>query len=116
MSAQTTNDTLDYKIISCSGLTGIKAEYPGGETFFNRLLKTNLNKRSLKKLENTHTQHIAILTIEKDGQISDISISGLNDKKLLNDICNIIGLMPKCNPTIENGKSISSKLSLPITL
>lgn len=113
LAAQIDNDTIFYPVISCSGLS-VGPEYPGGEASFNKLLKSGLKKRSLKKLCRSDSKLTAVLTIEKNGQISDISIPELDDKELKIDLCNVIKSMLKGSPAIKNGVPLISELSLPI--
>ncbi|MFD2601422.1 energy transducer TonB [Flavobacterium suzhouense] len=121
--AQTTLDTLikvDFlymEELMTSPLPGISvdADYPGGINNFQKELKKKLSNASVKKLNRLKETSKLNFTVEKDGSLSDISISSSDDKKLIKNIEQSVKLMQKWNPAIKNGKPLCTQMSLTLT-
>lgn len=90
----------------------VGANYPGGINNFQKELKEKLSKASVKKLNRLKQNSYLNFTVERDGSLSDISISSSNNAKLIADIKQSIKLIPKWFPAIENGKPLCVQISL----
>lgn len=89
-------------------------EFPGGKPALMRYLLKNINQPTDLEVSDK-LEVIAEFVVNKNGEIENVVITKHTRKDLEEDITKVIRQMPLWKPGIQNGRTVSVYLSLPIT-
>jgi len=103
------NDTTIYRVVDR------QPEFPGGYTALKSYIADHLRYPSTAIKRKAQGRVMTTFVIEKDGTISNISISQSPDESLSNEAIRIIRSFPRWQPGIQNGNPARVELTIPIT-
>ena len=89
-------------------------QYPGGAVEFMKWLTKNLQYPKLAQARKTQGKVIAHFYVEKDGSITGLKIAQSLSKECDQEALRVLGMMPKWQPGVQNGKPCRTKVSIPI--
>lgn len=89
-------------------------QYPGGAVEFMKWLTKNLQYPKLAQTRKTQGKVIAHFYVEKDGSITGLKIAQSLSKECDQETLRVLGMMPKWQPGVQNGKPCRTKVSIPI--
>ena len=89
-------------------------QYPGGAVEFMKWLTKNLQYPKLAQARKTQGKVIANLYVEKEGSITGLKIAQSLSKECDQEALRVLGMMPKWQPGVQNGKPCRTKVSIPI--
>jgi TonB family C-terminal domain len=89
-------------------------QYPGGAVEFMKWLTKNLQYPKLAQTRKTQGKVIAHFYVEKDGSITGLKIAQSLSKECDQEALRVLGMMPKWQPGVQNGKPCRTKVSIPI--
>ncbi|MEO6978170.1 MAG: energy transducer TonB [Mucilaginibacter sp.] len=89
-------------------------EFPGGKLAFSAFLHKNL-KWPASNTNDVQGVIIVGFFVEKDGQLTDISIEKSLKDEFDKEALRVIKLSPKWIPAFKNNKPIKSKYTVPIS-
>lgn len=89
-------------------------QYPGGAVEFMKWLTKNLQYPKLAQARKTQGKVIAHFYVEKDGSITGLKIAQSLSKECDREALRVLGMMPKWQPGVQNGKPCRTKVSIPI--
>ncbi len=92
-----------------------KAEFPGGTAELISFLKTNLQYPPEAIKEKIQGKVFLEFVIQKNGEVTDISVIRAVHPLLDAEAVRVVKLMPKWKPAEVNGKAVSSRFRLPIS-
>ena len=92
-----------------------KAEFPGGTAGLISFLKTNLQYPPEAIKEKIQGKVFLEFVIQKNGEVTDISVIRAVHPLLDAEAVRVVKLMPKWKPAEVNGKAVSSRFTLPIS-
>ena len=89
-------------------------QYPGGAVEFMKWLTKNLQYPKLAQSRKTQGKVIAHFYVEKDGSITGLKIAQSLSRECDQEALRVLGMMPKWQPGVQNGKPCRTKVSIPI--
>jgi len=89
-------------------------QYPGGAVEFMKWLTKNLQYPKLAQARKTQGKVIAHFYVEKDGSITGLKIAQSLSRECDQEALRVLGMMPKWQPGVQNGKPCRTKVSIPI--
>ncbi|MBO7117022.1 MAG: energy transducer TonB [Prevotella sp.] len=89
-------------------------QYPGGAVEFMKWLTKNLQYPKLAQVRKTQGKVIAHFYVEKDGSITGLKIAQSLSRECDQEALRVLGMMPKWQPGVQNGKPCRTKVSIPI--
>lgn len=89
-------------------------QYPGGAVEFMKWLTKNLQYPKLAQVRKTQGKVIAHFYVEKDGSITGLRIAQSLSRECDQEALRVLGMMPKWQPGVQNGKPCRTKVSIPI--
>ena len=89
-------------------------QYPGGAVEYMKWLTKNLQYPKLAQVRKTQGKVIAHFYVEKDGSITGLKIAQSLSKECDQEALRVLGMMPKWQPGVQNGKPCRTKVSIPI--
>ena len=92
-------------------------EYPEGMAALLKFISNNLKvPKGLESEDLIPSKVAASFIVEKDGSITDIKITKSVHPLLDAEYVRVIGLIPKWNPGMKDGKSVRVSCSIPMLL
>ena len=88
-------------------------QYPGGKHEMLKFLAQNVRYPSRAQLTKTSGLVIMQVTIDKEGQLSDIKAAHSDSPLLDKEPMRVLKLMPKWEPAIKNGVPVSATYLFP---
>lgn len=92
----------------------IEASFPGGEQARDKFVKSNLNYPSEAVANGEMGKVYVRFIVERDGTISNVSISRGVSPSLNNEAMRIVQLMPAWSPAYNRGKPVRSNVVIPV--
>ena len=90
-------------------------EYPEGMAALLKFISNNLKvPKELESEDLIPSKVAASFIVEKDGSITDIKITKSVHPLLDAEYVRVIGLIPKWNPGMKDGKSVRVRCSIPM--
>ena len=90
-------------------------EYPEGMAALLKFISNNLKvPKGLESEDLIPSKVAASFIVEKDGSITDIKITKSVHPLLDAEYVRVIGLIPKWNPGMEDGRSVRVRCSIPM--
>lgn len=89
-------------------------QFPGGAVEFMKWLTKNLQYPRLAQSRKQEGKVIAHFYVEKDGSITGLKIAKSLNRECDNEALRVLGMMPKWQPGVQNGKPCRTKVSIPI--
>lgn len=89
-------------------------EYPGGMQAMMTYLGNNIKYPETAKNKNVEGMSVVTFVIEKDGQVSNVSIKKGFDKDCDAEAMRVVKAMPAWTPGKKGGKKVRTEYNLPI--
>ncbi len=102
------NDTTIYRVVDR------QPEFPGGYAALKSYIADHLQYPQTAIKRKAQGRVMTTFVIEKDGSISNISVSQSPDESLSNEAIRIIQSFPRWQPGIQNGNPARVELIFPI--
>ncbi len=93
----------------------VQAEYPGGMGAFNKQFIQRFRTPDIDSGVKS-IRVIVTFVVEKDGSLTDIKVVRDPGYGVGKEAIRVLNNMPKWKPAIQNGKSVRSQFTLPITI
>ncbi len=93
----------------------VQAEYPGGMGSFNKQFIQRFRTPDIDSGVKS-IRVIVTFVVEKDGSLTDIKVVRDPGYGVGKEAIRVLNNMPKWKPAIQNGKSVRSQFTLPITI
>ena len=81
-------------------------QYPGGEKAMVRYLKEKVGKAK--------GDVMASFIVEKDGQLSDVQVTGAKDPEMAGEIADLINTLPRWQAGIQDGHPVRVQMHVPL--
>jgi TonB family protein len=91
------------------------AQFPGGEKAMFAFIKDNVKYPKEDRKEKREGRVLASFKIASTGEIEDIKILKGVSPTIDAEVIRVIGIMPNWIPAKQNGKAVSTILSLPVS-
>lgn len=92
-----------------------QAQFPGGQDALNKWLCYNLSYPKASAEKGVQGRVIVQFIVEKDGSISNPTVSRGVDEDLDKEALRIVKRMPKWQPGKKNGVAVRSRYTMPVT-
>ncbi|MBR0258737.1 MAG: energy transducer TonB [Prevotella sp.] len=89
-------------------------QFPGGAVEFMRWLTKHLRYPYKARQDKTQGKVVAVFYVEKDGNISGISVTRSLSPECDRECLRVLRLMPKWKPGIQNDQPCRTKVCIPI--
>lgn len=89
-------------------------KFPGGAVEFMKWLTRNLQYPAIARSRKTQGKVVAVFYVEKDGNITGISVIQSLSPECDREALRVLNMMPRWEPGVQNDKPCRTKVSIPI--
>jgi protein TonB len=89
-------------------------QFPGGAVEFMKWLTKHLRYPYKARQDKTEGRVVAVFYVEKDGNISGISVTKKLSPECDREVLRVLGMMPQWKPGIQNDEPCRTKVCIPI--
>lgn len=89
-------------------------QFPGGAVEFMKWLTRNLRYPAAAQRKKTEGKVVAVFYVEKDGSITNISLTRHLSPECDNEALRVLRMMPPWKPGIQNNEPCRTKVQIPI--
>lgn len=89
-------------------------QFPGGAVEFMKWLTKHLRYPYKARQDKTEGKVVAVFYVEKDGNISGISVTKKLSPECDREVLRVLGMMPQWKPGIQNDEPCRTKVCIPI--
>lgn len=90
------------------------ASYPGGNAAMSKFLNSNIKYPQIDTQLHTQGRVVLSFIVDNDGSIDDITVVNPLSASTDREAVRVVRLMPKWNPAVKDGKSVRTRITLPI--
>ena len=88
----------------------VQPEFPSGIDTFYAYVSTALSRNRVYVPGRVNVTFV----IEKDGKLTNVEVTGVNDKKMKETIIKVFRASPKWKPGLINGEPVRAQYNLPL--
>lgn len=89
-------------------------KYPGGAVEFMKWLTKNLRYPAVARSRKTQGKVVAVFYVEKDGSVTNISVTQSLSPECDREALRVLRMMPKWEPGVQNDQPCRTKVCIPI--
>ena len=93
----------------------VKAQFPGGDSAWNKFYAETMKYPAYALEHKVEGTVYVSFIVEEDGTLTHVQIVETPHRILCDEALRIVKLMPKWQPSTQNGKPIKSGVQFPIT-